>query len=280
MPASLHRRCLKSLAGLACRVAVVLILAAGVVGEAPEHPVRALAPELDQAEASLVPFLEDFSGAAGGSCRQVDGGDLQREGTMRSQSCPNGGLARPRGRSVLSQDLGHLSLVVTEDDKTPGPDGRPGVLRLTIDGIPDEAAFSGFSFAGREGEGLRLPVSVTGEVTHRELERVFVSFRFRADNLRYPDDYGVTFVLRAQPDCVDGQRYAANFGPLHASRRWRRILRPISSATNLNDFLLALNQHDSRRFRLTWEQYGPIQSYLAGDGLLIDDVRIIYGDIP
>ena len=109
-----------------------------------------------------------------------------------------------------------------------------------------------------------------------DLRRTFIEFKFprgqpqRSDSLRAD-------VLISIRTATSRQLQAAgpSSGALIATPRWRTFRRPISSAKNLDQFLKAVNEEDPPNFKLVWSQNGPIQRYVPGDSLLIDDLRIV-----
>lgn len=216
-----------------------------------------------------VQFQDDFSQVTGATMTQIDGGREMVQGELRGHlSCY---------ASLPPDASGHLKLVITEDDETEGPDGQPGVLRLQVAELPSHAHYSGFLVYGNESSGdITMPGWKRGEVTRSDLQRAFVTFRFRAASQQNPSDYGAIFNFRLEPDDEESYRHRADFGALIATTRWRWLRRPLGSAENLQEFLHAINTDPPARFKLVWGQRGTIYTEHGhpGDGLLIDDLKI------
>lgn len=222
----------------------------------------------DAADANVaVPYQDDFSYASGGRQTQTDGRDPIIEGEIHATMYTYGRAHR--------QAPGVLQLIMLEDDSVSGPDGRSGVLRLEFADVPVATLYSGFVITGnREVGAIAIPQWTAGEVDQEDLNRTFVSFRFRAENRRDPEDFSVPLNFRFEPDQEGSYPFAADFGNLYATRQWRTMKRPIGSARNLDAFLMNLNNLRVERFKLVWAQVGPIDFYQPGDALLIDDVKI------
>lgn len=214
-----------------------------------------------------VQYQDDFDYATGGRQIQVNGVDPTTEGDVHGTMYTYG------RRSFSASD--ELKLVMTEDDSVNGPDGQPGVLRLEFAGIPLATDFSGFVVTGcKEFGGVAFPGWTPGEVTVADLDRTFISFRFRAENRRDPQDFGLSLSFRLEPQQEDSLFFGADFGTIIATSRWRTMKRPIGSAKNLEAFRANLNNAKPERFKLVWSQSLPAHLYQSGDSLLIDDLRI------
>ncbi len=223
-----------------------------------------------------VAIFEDFSSADGAATTFVNDETFQTSGPMHTKAWPVGHRVFDPERTGPFP-VGQLRVSVTEDDTLNGPDGKPGVLRLTFDRVPRDGSQAAFVFAGNLSRSpLSFPNWIAHRVTRQELARTFISFRFRADDQRRPNDYGVTMEVRIEPVGDDGKEHRADFGPLHATTNWRRMKRPLSTAGNLEEFLGAVNQDGVDAFLLVWGQFGPVFGYSPGDTLLIDDIRITY----
>jgi hypothetical protein len=215
-----------------------------------------------------VQFSADFGGATGAILTTIDGVEEQRAGELR-------GMYKLFA-SVPPGQAEHLVLRVVEDNTAGGPDGEPGVLRLENLSIPAAAEYAGFTLYGIEDTGvLQIPAWNTGAVTEADLGKIFIEFRFRAANADDAGRFGGVYGFRFEPMIGNSYSSRADFGVLVATSRWRRFRRPIGSADNLEQFLKSVNAASLPQFKLVWGHHGPIQSYAAGDCLLIDDVRIV-----
>ncbi|MGE0379061.1 MAG: hypothetical protein AB7I48_14480 [Planctomycetaceae bacterium] len=214
-----------------------------------------------------VPYQDDFSYAAGGRQTQTDGQDPVSEGEIH---CSMYTYGRPH-----RQAPGMLKLIMTEDDSVQGPDGRAGVLRMEFADVPVATLYAGFAITGNKRDGgITFPNWTGGDVSTADLDQTFVSFRFRAENRRDPQDFAVPLNFRFEPDEEGSLEFAADFGTLFATRTWRTLKRPIGSARNVDLFLENVNRKQVNRFKLVWNQAGPIDLYQPGDSLLIDDLKI------
>jgi hypothetical protein len=215
-----------------------------------------------------VQFEATFAGVSGATLTTTNGHNEEREGELRGMYAAYARVPEGQPRPLV--------LRVTEDQTVEGPDGQPGVLRLQQVEVPLEANYSGFLMYGDEETGkMQLPAWTLGEVTMSDLRRTFIEFRFRADNPNDPDRFGTLMQFRIEPEADDSYSHRADFGALIATGRWRTFRRPIGSASNLEAFLKVVNDSKPPHFKLVWGQNGPIQNYIPGDSLLIDDLRIV-----
>ncbi|MBX3439378.1 MAG: hypothetical protein KF861_17960 [Planctomycetaceae bacterium] len=215
-----------------------------------------------------IQYRDDFASATGGRQIQVNGLDPTEEGDVHSLMYSYG---RPHRNAP-----GTLRMIMMEDGTARGPDGRPGVLRMELADVPIATDYAGFVVTGHKELGaVKIPAWTPGQVTAADLDRTFISFRFRTENLRTPHKGGVTLNFRFEPDQEGSYIAGANFGALIALDNWRTMIRPIGSAKNVDAFLSNLNYTQPEQFKLVWAQAGPIELYQPGDSVLIDDLTII-----
>ncbi|MCA9112014.1 MAG: hypothetical protein KDA52_18825 [Planctomycetaceae bacterium] len=229
-----------------------------------EQAQEASPTSVDQREGR---FEDDFSAADGGRQVQVDGGDAVTEGDVRSKMFS---FAR-----LPVEVPGHLTLIMTEDNSTNGPDDKPGVLRMEIAEVPHAPSILGFVYQGNEASGeITMPAWEGSQISLNDLRRAFITFRFRADNREDPNSFGATFKFRFDPGIAMSRKFGADFGTLIATSRWRTFRRPLGSAENLRAFLEVVNGEKPKSYRLVWSQENIPSDNHAGDSLLIDDLEI------
>jgi hypothetical protein len=175
--------------------------------------------------------------------------------------------------TFMSEEIdGELAIQLLEDAKTPGPDGKPGVLSMSFVEVAKIAGFCGFVYDGRLGDPITL-ANFEGEIGAAELKQVKVSFRYQAAN-RDESKIGAVYNCRFEMAVDDPYENRIDFGTLQATDEWQTFERTLSSGTNQSMFLSAVNRSPETPFRLAWGQEGEITSYDDGDTLLIDDIRI------
>ena len=217
-----------------------------------------------------VQFSLDIAAAGGATLTTINGRDPQQTGELIGRYA--------MAARVPPRQPAQLVLRMTEDATIKGPDGQPGVLRLEYVELSYDSLSSDFEVLGDEASGLiTVPAWTRGETTPADLQRTFIEFKFRSDNVTDGGRIGGLYAFRMDPERDDSAGYGrrADFGTLIATPRWRTFRRPIGSANNLEWFLTSLNEDNPTSFRLIWSQNGPIQSYAPGDSLLIDDLKIV-----
>jgi len=175
--------------------------------------------------------------------------------------------------SYMSAEVtgGILSITVHEDATTKGPDDKPGVLALSFDRVPTNAAYSGFVYLGRTGDPITIPLGK--DVATNILENVSVSFRYKAANTT-AKNVGMTVNCRFEIQVDDAYPSRVDFGDLKATDKWQLFEKKLSAGTNKAAFLKKLNAIEDRTFKMAWGQSGPITNYQDGDTLLLDELVI------
>ncbi len=70
---------------------------------------------------------------------------------------------------MSDQRKGEIALVVWENHFTPGFDGKPGVLSLGYEQVPEESFYSGFAYQGRIASPIKL-TCFQSELTKQQLD--------------------------------------------------------------------------------------------------------------
>lgn len=215
-------------------------------------------------EETVVAYRDNFSSVKGFRTSQTNGN--LREGDLAT--------ATRQIYTFMSQQIdGTLKISLLEDDKSEGPDGKPGVLAASYDRVSQSADFSGFVYDGRLGDPIKLP-NFDGEVGNEQLKQVKVTFRYKAFN-EDESKTGAEYNCRFEVTVEDPYEYRIDFGPLQAKSEWRTFQRTLESGTNHYNFLTAVKRAPEAPFRIVWGQEGEISAYDSGDTLLIDDVKIL-----
>jgi hypothetical protein len=216
---------------------------------------------------TVVCFQDDFAYAAGAKQTQLNGQEPVSDGEIHCLMYTYGRRHR--------LGTGDLEMIMTEEETVLGPDGRPGVLRMEMSQLPTATGYSGFAILGNhQTKEISPPGWKAGKVTYEDLARTFIAFRFRAENRQDSENFDTHLNFRFEPDQENSFREAADFGELIATRTWRSLKRPISSAENVDVFLAMVNSDRPQRYKLVWTQTGPIGRNQPGDSLLIDDLAI------
>ncbi|NNE01319.1 MAG: hypothetical protein HKN47_28735 [Pirellulaceae bacterium] len=167
---------------------------------------------------------------------------------------------------------GDYVITVHEDDKTLGPDKKPGVLALSFVSLPTDSPYSGFLYQGRIGRPIRIP-SLSDRPTADELKRLKISFRYRASN-QDRENVGLVVNCRIEVDIDDAYAARLDFGTLKAFSKWETFDATFAVATNHDAFLAAVKRVNNPTYKIVWGQHGEISEYQSGDTLLIDDVKV------
>ena len=219
-----------------------------------------------EAPGSTVDYSEDFGSSAGANKNQLDGGEAITTGEMVH-------VIWPFGKVKEGQD-GELVTISAEDDKIKGPDGKPGVLRFTLEKLSKGADWFGFCFHGDAfGSGLSIPALTRPTVTKADADTVIIEFKYRAVIKDVAGRDGVVYDFRLEPDAEDAWGKRADLGKIEAGTRWKTFTAHLGDAKNLPAFLKAVNDGNDQ-FKLTWSSSGGAANYRSGDTLLLDDVTI------
>lgn len=245
----------------ALTVSAVLIaaLGAGVIVLATSSK-----PSQETPEEKVTPDF-DFTGAAGASRQAVfaaEGGLSERtEGELKWQT-----------KFYAARHLSDGLYTLTEDGTETSPaGGPPGVLHFQIIKQP---VSNGPPASSRDSWNFRLfppPMkSWSGPaVTTGDLLRTRLRFRWKLTA-------GRTVDVRLEP-FVGGDSYSArcDLGSLVGTGEWQPFNRPLSSGGNLGPFA-ALPLERVRIVSLVFANHGSLDTYAAGDALMLDDISLQY----
>jgi hypothetical protein len=143
---------------------------------------------------------------------------------------------------------------------------------MEVASIPVATDYAGFVVYGNRKSGeITMPGWSRSGLDREQLERTFISFRFRSENPTLAEQFRMTVNFRFEPEMEGSFDWGADFGTLITTRRWRTMRRPLASATNIDAFLAQVNRAKPERFKLVWR---PTGFFEPGDSLLIDDVKI------
>jgi hypothetical protein len=210
---------------------------------------------------SRLAFSDNFSGAKSFQVTNTNGASTE-SGASGSR------LLFP----FVSESVGgKLSVTAMSDNKTIGPDGKPGVLAFTIAALPKTAQFCGLVYMGRESRRVRLPgFNVPSEEL---LRRTRITFRYRADNT-CEGEVGGVWRFRFEPNLEDSYSGRLDFGEIEATEQWKTFEATLADGENRDAFLNVAGESPENVFKFVWGQKGDVTSYSEGDTLLIDDVAI------
>jgi hypothetical protein len=184
---------------------------------------------------------------------------------------------------------GALVLQVLEDEKTSGPDEKPGVLALSWQEVPGKLPYCGFVYLGRGAaeERLTLPPVQTAK-SAADLKDIRISFRYRAvnvkaakkgdaENAKPAEPVKLTVGWRFEPVLADSFKKRLDFGKFTATDQWGTVDVGLKDGTNMEAFLRMLADEHPTAFKIVWAQGDSIANYHAGDTLLIDDIVVKSG---
>lgn len=185
-----------------------------------------------------------------------------------------------RTRDVLpfaaQQFNGRLALIVSELPEAAGADGRPGVLRVQWERVPESIVYTGFRYHGRldRDQRFKLPQIMTARKTE-DLRGFKFRAKFKAENEKLGAKATIKFDLRIEP--FEDRDYVNRLdcGTIEATSMWKPFEIDLADATNGDRFLASFSRRGSGMCALIFAQAGPIQNYHDGDGLLIDDIEIL-----
>ncbi len=210
-------------------------------------------------------FRDDFSDVASFRRRQSDG-----KAVMDSRP------TRAAWPFAASQFKGRLAMIVSELPEAVGADGRPGVLRVEWEHVPESIGYSGFRYEGRleTDRRFKLPQILTARTTE-ELRGFKFRAKFKAENDNLGDAATIKFDLRIEP--VEDRNYdnRLDFGTIEASSLWKTFEIDLADAKNGERFVESFARRGSGLCTLVFAQPGAIDGYHDGDGILIDDIEIL-----
>jgi hypothetical protein len=223
-------------------------------------------PNVAQADDTLL-FQDSFAEMKGHVIRQANGKITVSGQAATRQVYPFMGMA--------DSAVGELVIKAFEDDKTQGPDGKPGVLSILYKSVTKEAAYSGFAYLGGVSREKFLTLKeLLNSPTSKRLERIKLTFKYRAANSINVDDIGASYACRFEPLVEDSYNKRIDFGVIHATSKWRTFEATLDQGENVVAFLESIIVEEPKGFKIIWGQDGLITNYQAGDTLLIDDLRI------
>jgi hypothetical protein len=177
---------------------------------------------------------------------------------------------------AASQFKGRLAMIVFELPEAVGADGRPGVLRVEWEHVPESIGYSGFRYEGRLEPTRRflLPQIMTARTTE-ELRGFKFRAKFKAENETRGDEATIKFDLRIEP--VEDRNYdnRLDFGTIEASSLWKTFEIDLADAKNGERFIESFARRGSGMCTLVLAQPGAIDGYHDGDGILIDDIEFL-----
>jgi hypothetical protein len=177
---------------------------------------------------------------------------------------------------AADQFKGQLALIISELPEAAGADGRPGVLRVEWEHVPESIDYSGFRYEGRPDAAQRfmLPQIMTARTTE-ELRGFKFRAKFKAENAKLGDQATIKFDLRIEP--VEDRNYdnRLDFGTIEASSMWKTFEIDFAEAKNGERFVEMFARRGSGLCALIFAQSGSISDYHDGDGVLIDDIEVL-----
>ena len=199
-----------------------------------------------------------------------------RGGLSDGKSVMNGKPTRAVWPFAAAQFKGQLALIVSELPDTAGADGRPGVLRVEWEHVPESINYSGFRYQGRPDAAQRfmLPLIMTARTTE-DLRGFKFRAKFKAENANLGDEATIKFDLRIEP--VEDRSYdnRLDFGTIEASSMWKTFEIDLGEATNGERFVEMFARRGSGLCALICAQAGSISDYRDGDAVLIDDIEVL-----
>lgn len=213
-------------------------------------------------------FIEEFSHASGAARSQVNGGDTTAtDGELQSSGYTYAGLPDHAG--------GELVMAIKEEGQVKGPDGKRGVFSFEIISRSTHTDYFGFSYLGSPVPGrIKMPVWERGKTTMQDMERAYISFKYKAAEDKSPRKSGLTLNFRFEPDVKDSWPRRADFGRFTAEKEWQVFRKPLSKASNVQAFVNCINNENPEAFKFVWSHAAGIDQYNDGDKLLIDDVEL------
>jgi hypothetical protein len=213
-------------------------------------------------------FTDSFSDVKGHLIGQTDGKVIKGGEAATRQVLPFMGV------SPLAN--GKLTISAYEDPQTLGPDGKPGVLAISLVEVPRIATYSGFAYLGGRNPDSALTLKeLTSAPTLQNLGQVKLRFAFKAANDKDPAAVGATFACRLEPLVNKSYPARLGFGPIEAKSEWQIFERQLAEGENIAAFLKSIMDENPAAYKLIWSQNGSITRYQAGDTLLIDDIQIV-----
>lgn len=215
------------------------------------------------ADEALVVFQDDFADVKGATLTNDNG------------SVTNSDQAPSRSTYTFISDFtsgGKITLSVTEDQKSNGPDDKPGVLAMSYVSVPSSADYSGFVYSGKTQKPIQV-AALKETATDADLKRVKLSFRYKAVHTQ-KENVGAVFNCRFEPEVEEAYEYRVDFGQLKATEKWQTFEKTLSEADNRDAFLGALKNNSTNAFKLVFAQDGEMSDYQSGDTLLLDDMKI------
>jgi hypothetical protein len=213
-------------------------------------------------------FIDEFSYASGAARSQLNGDKTTAtDGKMHSYAYTYAGLPE--------HATGDLVIAIKEENEIKGPDGKRGVLSFEIISRSTHTDYFGISYLGSPVPGrIKIPVWERGKTKTEDMERSFISFKYKAVNEKYPKKAGLIFIFRFEPDIKDSWHRRAEIGKLTAEKEWQVYRKPLSKASNIDAFVNCINQDNPEAFKFIWSHAAGIDQYDEGDKLLIDDLEI------
>jgi len=213
-------------------------------------------------------FADSFSDVKGHVIGQTDGK------IFKGGEAPTRQLLPFMGISPLAN--GKLTIVAFEDSLTAGPDGKPGVLAISIVDVPRIATYCGFAFlGGLKPENALTLNEITGAPTLENLRRLKLRFRFKAANDKDAAAVGAALGCRLEPLVNNSFASRLAFGVIEANGEWQSFDRSLGDGENAESFLKTITADQPTAYKLIWSQIGSITRYQPGDTLLIDDIQIV-----
>src|SRR5262249_14015591 len=140
----------------------------------------------------VVIYSDSFSDVSGHVISQTDG-------TLAVMGQPSTRRVFPfMGTSPTAN--GMLTILATEDAETTGPDGKPGVLAISLASVPSAAMYWGFAYlGGTTNEKVLTLKEIAADPTLENLQRIKLKFRYKAANPLDSAAIGAKFGCRFEP---------------------------------------------------------------------------------
>jgi hypothetical protein len=176
---------------------------------------------------------------------------------------------------VDPKPMGDYKIKFAEDPKTIGPDGKPGVLALAWDLVPQRLGYSGFMYMGsRMGAGFEV-AQVNAAQSKDDLAGIYVRFKCKGINLQTARPDGIKVGFRIEPNNGDQFANRLDFGTIRLTDGWTNYQRELSEGKNAAKFLQSVARNRENGIRLIWSQVGGSDGYRSGDTVMIDDIELI-----
>lgn len=157
----------------------------------------------------------------------------------------------------------------------PGFDGKPGCLRIQVDGYPSMLDFIGFKLGGRlPARHIALPTWTARNITQQDLEQTIIEFRYRAVRTVKAQSVPLRINLRLEQNHKANYATRLQFGELACTEEWKLFSSRMANAQNVEKFLEYAKENENGGFNLVLAPSGK-DGFDAGDRFEFDDLKIL-----